>query len=68
MPKTKKNYKINKGGKVIASGGCGCVFNPALKCEGDSKRESKKISKLMTQKQQAHLNQLLPHSRQILVS
>ena len=50
MPKTKKNYKINKGGKVIASGGFGCVFNPALKCEGDSKRESKKISKLMTER------------------
>ena len=46
--KTKKNYIYNKGGKVIASGGYGCVFNPALKCEGASKRESKKISKLMT--------------------
>ena len=40
MPKTKKNYKINKGGKVIASGGFGCVFNPALKCQGKSKRET----------------------------
>jgi serine/threonine protein kinase len=48
MNKTKKNYRNNKGGKVIASGGYGCVFNPALKCEGASKRESKKISKLMT--------------------
>lgn len=46
--KTKKKYIYNKGGKVIASGGYGCVFNPALKCEGASKRESKKISKLMT--------------------
>ena len=49
MGKTKKN-KNNKGGKVIASGGYGCVFNPALKCEGASKRESNKISKLMTEK------------------
>jgi serine/threonine protein kinase len=49
MVKTKKIYR-NKGGKVIASGGYGCVFDPALKCEGASKRESSKISKLMTDK------------------
>ena len=48
MGKTKKYYKTNKGGKVVASGGYGCVFNPALKCEGSSKREKNKISKLMT--------------------
>jgi len=61
MVKTRKNYRnkgknatassgkaIAHGGKVIASGGYGCVFNPALKCEGESKRESNKISKLMT--------------------
>lgn len=56
----KKNYIKNKniknsnahvlGGKVIGSGGYGCVFEPALKCEGSSKREPKKISKLMTNK------------------
>jgi len=40
--------KINTGGKVIASGGYGCVFSPALKCEGATKREIGKISKLMT--------------------
>ena len=50
MGKTKKNYKNNIGGKVIASGGYGCVFNPALKCEGSSKRDSNKISKLMTER------------------
>lgn len=50
MVKTKKKYRNNKGGKVIASGGYGCVFNPALKCEGSSKRESNKISKLMTER------------------
>jgi serine/threonine protein kinase len=50
MGRTRKNYKNNKGGKVIASGGYGCVFDPALKCEGASKRESKKISKLMTER------------------
>ena len=50
MGKTRKNYRNNKGGKVIASGGYGCVFDPALKCEDASKRESGKISKLMTDK------------------
>jgi len=45
MGKTRKN---NRGGRVIASGGYGCVFNPALKCEGTKKREKNKISKLMT--------------------
>jgi serine/threonine protein kinase len=50
MSKTKKKYINNKGGKVIASGGYGCVFDPALKCQGSSKRESNKISKLMTDK------------------
>jgi serine/threonine protein kinase len=42
--------KCNKGGKVLASGGFGCVFTPALKCEGSSKRENNKVSKLMTNK------------------
>jgi serine/threonine protein kinase len=60
MGKTRKNYRnkgINKGqkaiatgGKVIASGGYGCVFNPGLKCEDTSKRETNKISKLMTER------------------
>ena len=40
----------NKGGKVIASGGFGCVFSPALKCQGATKREKNKISKLMTER------------------
>lgn len=51
MGKTKKN---RKGGKVIASGGYGCVFDPSLKCEGNSKRDKNSISKLMTNK---HANQ-----------
>ena len=50
MAKTKKNYKNNKGGKVLASGGYGCVFEPALKCEGEKNRQKGKISKLMTDK------------------
>jgi serine/threonine protein kinase len=39
-----------QGGKVLASGGFGCVFTPALKCIGKSKRDKDKISKLMTNK------------------
>jgi serine/threonine protein kinase len=42
---------LNKiGGKVIASGGFGCVFEPALKCEGEEDNErgdEGKVSKLM---------------------
>jgi len=43
--------KVNiEGGKVLASGGFGCVFTPALKCIGKSNRDKNKISKLMTNK------------------
>jgi hypothetical protein len=38
-----------KGGKVIASGGYGCIFKPALRCQGTKKRLKGKISKLMTE-------------------
>lgn len=44
-------HKDNKhGGKVIASGGFGCVFNPAIKCQNEYKRNYKNISKLMNTK------------------
>jgi serine/threonine protein kinase len=49
MAKTKK-YKNKIGGKVIASGGYGCVFTPALRCENKKKRDKNKISKLMTER------------------
>ena len=42
--------KYEKGGKVLASGGFGCVFSPALKCQGETKRAKGKISKLMSEK------------------
>jgi len=43
--------KNKKGGEVFATGGFGCVFSPALKCEGKQNRNSKNtISKLMTEK------------------
>jgi len=38
-----------KGGKVIGSGGFGCVFNPAIKCKGQ-KRGNKTVTKLMKKK------------------
>jgi hypothetical protein len=42
-----------RGGKVIASGGFGCIFKPALKCENSNineKRDNSRISKLMSVK------------------
>ena len=56
--KTKKNRKTDRhddkalarGGKVIASGGFGCVFSPALKCQGKKTRGKNRISKLLTKK------------------
>ena len=42
--------KFETGGKVLASGGYGCVFSPALKCQGETKRSSNKISKLMSER------------------
>ena len=46
--KTNKTRKI-KGGKVIGSGGFGCIFKPALKCTS-KKRSHKDITKLMKNK------------------
>jgi hypothetical protein len=39
--------KTRKGGKVVASGGYGCIFRPALKCVGKPRPKSQ-VSKLMT--------------------
>uniref|UniRef100_A0A6C0JHM1 Protein kinase domain-containing protein n=1 Tax=viral metagenome TaxID=1070528 RepID=A0A6C0JHM1_9ZZZZ len=44
------DIRNKQGGKVFASGGFGCVFTPALKCIGKSKRDKGNISKLMTNK------------------
>lgn len=38
------------GGKVIASGGFGCVFKPALLCKNTTKRDKNKVTKLMKTK------------------
>lgn len=46
--KKQKNSRSNsKGGKAIGSGAYGCVFKPALKCEGDTSRPDGIVSKLM---------------------
>lgn len=42
--------KNRKGGKVLASGGFGCVFKPSLICEGEKQRKRGKVSKLMLKK------------------
>jgi hypothetical protein len=48
MIKCKMKYK---GGKVIDSGGFGCIFEPSLKCEDNSQNYNQnQISKLMTKK------------------
>jgi serine/threonine protein kinase len=47
--KHNKSRRRFRAGEVIASGGFGCVFRPALKCI-DGQRESGKISKLMTKR------------------
>jgi len=47
---TKRNKNIDKGGNILASGGFGCVFSPALRCKGEKIRAKNKISKLMTEK------------------
>ena len=50
MKNKNKNTIVEKGGNILASGGFGCVFSPALRCEGEKKRSPNNISKLMTEK------------------
>lgn len=47
VTKTNKKRTSNTGGKVVASGGYGCVFNPSLKCIDKSNRQDNYVSKLM---------------------
>jgi len=39
-----------KGGKVVDSGGYGCLFVPPLLCKGDNTKKKNIISKLMTKR------------------
>jgi hypothetical protein len=38
------------GGKIIATGGFGCIFSPALRCNGTKNRRKNTVTKLMTSK------------------
>lgn len=40
--------KNSNGGKIIGSGGYGCVFRPPLKCKGKHRTKKRMVSKLMT--------------------
>jgi serine/threonine protein kinase len=52
------------GGKVVGSGGFGCVFRPALKCRGKQRTAKKMISKLMTKKHaQAEYDEIIKYQR-----
>lgn len=44
------NKKSKNGGKVLASGGFGCVFSPALRCNNSKTRKQNNVSKVMTEK------------------
>lgn len=50
MRNNNNNNNNKLGGKILASGGFGCVFSPALKCKNSNKREKNTVSKLMTLK------------------
>lgn len=45
-----QQQRRTKGGKVVGSGGFGCVFRPALKCKGKERTTKKMVSKLMVSK------------------
>ena len=47
---TNKINKTKRGGKVLSSGGFGCVFKPALKCKTQKLRRKNGVSKLMKKK------------------
>lgn len=49
-----KLLKMIKGGKAIGAGGYGCVFEPALKCKNENKKNIGYVSKLMTTKAANH--------------
>ena len=68
--------KNQKGGKVIASGGFGCIFKPELKCSqnetidsnNNEKRTPNKVSKLMINKYAIDEYKLIQKFKSILKS
>ena len=47
MPRSTRKRRDKKGGKVIAQGSYGCVFNPPLPCTGSGRPSGDMVSKLM---------------------
>ena len=43
-----KTQRVKRGGKYIGEGTYGCGFSPALRCEGETKRDYDLFSKLMS--------------------
>ena len=41
----KRKGTCKMGGKVIASGGYGCVLEPSIKCKSSSRNSSRRISR-----------------------
>ncbi len=59
-----KTSGVHSGGKVIGSGGFGCVFRPALKCKGKKRTTKKMISKMMTTKHaKAEYDEIIKYQR-----
>jgi hypothetical protein len=68
-------YIRKRGGKAVAAGSYGCIFNPALRCEHKHKQEHKQehkqqmISKLMetaaAKNEMKEINEVLSHIKNI---
>jgi serine/threonine protein kinase len=54
-----KNTNIKNGGKILGTGGFGCIFSPALRCNDTKKRRKNTVSKLMLTKYAKEENSIL---------
>lgn len=61
-----RRKREKRGGKIIGSGGFGCIFKPALKCENSIKPSPNNISKLMTKKNATDEYQMIQRFKQVL--
>lgn len=61
-----RRKREKRGGKIIGSGGFGCIFKPALKCENSIKPSPNNISKLMTKKNATDEYQMIHRFKQVL--
>ena len=60
------NSRQKQGGEAIAAGGFGCVFRPALRCEGIDNRDKNKISKLLSEQHAYDEMEEVENARKIL--